>query len=69
LGFCGFAAASASLELIGQQAFDLVALIAVIAATIGGSLAWYIPAAAASTKRDPLAQARSTQSACGKALA
>jgi len=54
-GFCGFAAASASL---GDESFDLVCLIAVLSATVGASLAWYIPSAAASTRYDPLAEAR-----------
>src|SRR5436305_11851217 len=54
-GFCGFAAASASL---GDENFDVVCLIGVLGAAVGASLAWYIPPAAASAKRDPLCEAR-----------
>ena len=54
-GFCGFAAASAS---FGDESFDVVCLIGAVSATVGVSLAWYIPSAAASSRYDPLAEAR-----------
>ncbi len=54
-GFCGFAAASAS---FGDESLDMVYLIGAVSATVGASLAWYIPSAAASSRYDPLAETR-----------
>jgi uncharacterized protein (DUF2384 family) len=58
--FCGLAAASASVGFTTYtpaETLDQIVLITVIGAAIGASFAWYIPAAA-STKSDPLAEAR-----------
>lgn len=59
--FCGLTAASASVELATHtptQALDQILLMTIIGATIGASLAWYLPQAAAAAKYDPLLEAK-----------
>jgi hypothetical protein len=67
-GLCGIIAATASwnvrlpelaevgIRQIGDM-FDMIALAALMSAVVGGVLAWYVPAAAAAAKVDPLAEA------------
>lgn len=71
-GFCGFVAATISLGFmqIGlAAALDYVSLIAVFGIVVGASLAWYIPAAVASSKYDPLADALAVRVSALKAEA
>jgi hypothetical protein len=58
--FCGFVAANTWVALdptSTSKAYDYVLLVAALGATVGASLAWYIPMAAEKNKRDPLANA------------
>jgi len=59
-GFFAFAAAKVGFGFIDAPAGipDVVALVSVLGATVGASLAWYIPTAAQSSRRDPLVEAR-----------
>ncbi|MGB9369041.1 MAG: hypothetical protein WCE79_23810 [Xanthobacteraceae bacterium] len=59
--FCGLAACCAWLTLVGERPlhnYDLVLMVTLFGAVIGGSLAWYIPEAVPDRKFDPLADAR-----------
>ena len=56
-GFCGFAATSASLGLLGIEVqVDLLLLYVVVGFVIGASLAWYVPKAADLSMHDPLTE-------------
>jgi hypothetical protein len=58
-GICGLIGAAASFGIVlSDLPVDQILLTAAISATVGASLAWYIPDAAASTKYDPLTEAR-----------
>jgi hypothetical protein len=70
-GFCGLVASSAWARLVGTspaQQYDLIILVVFFGAVIGGSLAWYIPAAAP-RKYDPLAAAKAERLAALRAAA
>jgi hypothetical protein len=59
-GLCGFIAACATWQIIfgaASAAIDKIILAAMVNATVGFTLAWYIPQAAAATRYDPLAEA------------
>ena len=64
MAFCGVVVAGAS-----HSDYDHLAVLAIFNATIGASLAWYIPAAAARQKYDPLAEALAQREAVLKAAA
>jgi hypothetical protein len=60
-GLCGLAACSTWLTLIGSapyRGYDLILMVGLFGAAIGGSLAWYIPQAVPGNKSDPLADAK-----------
>jgi hypothetical protein len=59
-GLCGLIAACATWQIIlgtAAEAVDKIILTTVINAAVGFALAWYLPKAAAATRRDPLAEA------------
>jgi hypothetical protein len=74
-GVCGLIAATASLSiLLGDPPvlplpFDHIVLTAMISATAGAALAWYVPQAAAAAKYDPLVEAREERIAMLEAAA
>jgi hypothetical protein len=71
-GICGLIAATASFGiLLGDSSlpFDHIVLTAVVSTTVGFSLAWYIPLAAAAAKYDPLAEAKEERIAMLEAAA
>jgi hypothetical protein len=71
-GICGLIAATVSWEiLIGDsgQALDSIVLTTLVSATVGFSLAWYIPDAAAAAKVDPLVEAKEERIAILQAAA
>jgi uncharacterized protein (DUF2384 family) len=60
-GICGLVAATVSWEILlgdSLQALDHIILTTLTSATVGFSLAWYIPNAAAAARIDPLVEAR-----------
>jgi hypothetical protein len=71
-GFCGFTAASAWHTYVGttpDAAYDAILLITLMGAAVGASLAWYIPAASASNRQDPLDETRAERVAALRASA
>jgi hypothetical protein len=64
MAFCGVVVAGAA-----RSDFDHLVLLAIFNAAIGASLAWYIPAAAARQKSDPLAEAWEQRQSILKAAA
>ena len=68
--FCGFAAASAAFALSGSDVvIDYVLFYTTLGLVIGGSLAWYIPSAAAGSKYDPIADVLAARIASLKSAA
>jgi hypothetical protein len=71
-GFCGFVAATVSLGSTDtdlKSAMDFLFLIAAFGIAVGASLAWYVPAAVAHAKYDPLADALAARFAALRAEA
>jgi hypothetical protein len=68
--FFGFAAASAAYAIDGTDSIvDFVIFYTALGFVIGGSLAWYIPSAAASNRYDPLADVLTVRIAALQAAA